>query len=134
MSPPRVFLAYKIRSLAKETSFWSAFGLWFSFQPVLAQLHPQSPKSPASSIDAEGAFVKPNTESRTLDIPWTRLGSADDNDLFIFIASRRPESYTWQVPSTDEQLLAGVGAWGTTTCKGDDTFEGLLLMGLDTDI
>ncbi|KAH9047360.1 hypothetical protein EDB84DRAFT_1263811 [Lactarius hengduanensis] len=32
---PRVVISYKIRSLTKEMAFWSAFGLWFTFAPVL---------------------------------------------------------------------------------------------------
>ncbi|KAG1750074.1 hypothetical protein EDB19DRAFT_1677772 [Suillus lakei] len=32
-SQPRVIMSYKIRSLSKETPFWLAFGLWFSFEP-----------------------------------------------------------------------------------------------------
>ncbi len=63
---------------------------------------------------------------------WTRLGSSDGSDIFIFIARRKPESLTWEIPSSDEELLGGVGARGSRTRKGDDTFEGLLLMGLGT--
>ena len=72
--------------------------------------------------------------NQTLEETWTRFGSADEDNLFIFVAARRPESLAWEVPSSDSDLLAGVGARGTQTRKGDDTFEGLLLMALDTDI
>ncbi|KAG9314823.1 hypothetical protein JVU11DRAFT_3916 [Chiua virens] len=35
--PVKIVISYKIRSLSKETPFWTAFGLWFSFQPVVAR-------------------------------------------------------------------------------------------------
>lgn len=72
--------------------------------------------------------------NQTLEETWTRFGSADEDNLFIFVAERRPESLSWEVPHSDEDLLAGVGAWGSQTRKCDDTFEGLLLMGLCADI
>lgn len=109
---PRVIISYKIRSLSKETPFWSAFGLWFSFEPVIAR-----------RIDA-------NSLSE-----WQRFGSDlggdGDGDLaFIFVARRRPESLNWTIPSEDVDLLGGVGARGTCSKKSDETFETLLLMGL----
>lgn len=107
---PRVIISYKIRSLSKETPFWSAFGLWFSFEPVIAR-----------RIDA-------NSLSE-----WQRFGSdlGGDGDLaFIFVARRRPESLNWTIPSEDVDLLGGVGARGTCSKKSDETFETLLLMGL----
>ncbi|KAJ3554716.1 hypothetical protein NM688_g2960 [Phlebia brevispora] len=130
---PRVIVSYKVRSLAKETPFWSAFGLWFSFQPVLAKKRRVSQESNDSSNVLRNVDNMVHV-NQTLEEAWTRFGSADENDLFIFVASRRPESLTWEVPHSDQELLAGVGAWGSQTSKGDDTFEGLLLMGLDVDI
>lgn len=90
----------------KETSFWSSFGLWFAFVPVIAR-------------DKSG------------DGEWTRFGSDSDDTTFIFVAHRRPESFDWKIPLLDEQLLAGMGAHGTDSPKGDDTFEALLFMALD---
>jgi hypothetical protein len=58
---------------------------------------------------------------------WTRA-SWRDGPTFIFAAQRRPSSFTWRVPLVDEELMGGVGAWGTDSRKGDDTFETLLLM------
>lgn len=58
--PQSIIISYKIRSFAKESVFWSAFGLWFSFYPVLYKTH-----SSAS---------------------WTRTGSNEDVP-FIFIES-----------------------------------------------
>ena len=53
-----------------------------------------------------------------------------DGQDFVFVATRREESLAWIVPDDDQHLLDGVGAWGTDSRKGDDTFETLLLMGL----
>ena len=103
---PKVVISYQIRSLAKESPFWSAFGLWFAFEPVMARRIGGSQKS------------------------WTRFGPSFDDHTFVFTAKRRDESLTWQVPDDDRDLMDGVGTWGTETRKGDDTFETLLLMGI----
>jgi Lysine methyltransferase len=96
-----VLISYKIRSLVKESAFWSAFGLWFTFEPVL---------------------MRPAGEAS--DSSWKRLGSSD-GPTFVFTAQRRPSSFSWSVPSTDQELMSGVGAWGTDSRKGDDTLETL---------
>jgi len=103
--PPLVVMSYKIRSLPKETPFWSAFGLWFAYTPALE-------------------CSKSGTE-------WKRFGS--DADSFVFCATRRPESQAWVMPEDNAALLGGEGARGTAKRKGDDTFEIMLFMGLDSD-
>jgi hypothetical protein len=109
----KIVMSYKIRSLAKEAAFFSAFGLWFAFEPVVA---------------------RPNTKKgETLQSPWSRFGTSLDGQDFVFVARRRPESMTWSLPDDDQKLLDGVGAWGTDSRKSDDTFEMLLLMGLDNE-
>jgi len=102
---PVVYISYKIRSLAKETAFWSAFGLWFEFQPVLQQI--------------------------AQDGVWQRFGSDFDDATFLFVAQRRHRSYHWAIPDSDVDLLLGVGAEGSNLPKVDDTFENLLLMAVD---
>ena len=62
---------------------------------------------------------------------WRLHGAAADDNPFIFIAHRRPDSFSWEVPSDDSDLLAGKGALGTEVAKADDTFEYLLLMMMD---
>lgn len=104
-------ISYKIRSLSTETPFWSAFGLWFSFEPVIAR-----------RIDANH-----------LPSEWQRFGSDtgdDDDQTFIFVACRRLESLNWTIPLEDSDLLGGVGARGTDGKKSDETFETFLFMGL----
>jgi hypothetical protein len=109
---PLVLISYKVRSLVKESSFWSAFGLWFTFEPVLTR-----PKSLSDGPSDNG---------------WTRLGS-HDGPTFVFVARRRPSSFHWKVPESDEELMSGVGAWGNDTRKGDDMFETLLIMTISCD-
>ena len=104
---PSLTISYKIRSLAKESRFWSAFGLWFTFRPVLIK-------------------------DRSSDSEWRRFGS-DLEDTFLFVAHRRAESFDWEVPELDDELLDGVGAHGANSRKGDDTFENLLFMTIQHD-
>lgn len=98
----RVTISYRIRSLAKETPFWSAFGLWFDFTPVLYRTGPKE--------------------------EWSRFGETFDDPTYVFVARRKPESLRWHIPVVDGDLIAGVGAGGTDTHKGDDTFDTLLMM------
>ncbi|KAG6891368.1 hypothetical protein C0992_008079 [Termitomyces sp. T32_za158] len=102
-----VVIAYKLRSLSKETPFWSAFGLWFQFEPVLVK----------------------NTSS--VNSQWQRFGSSSDDPVFIFVGHRRPESFSWTIPLDDSDLLDGKGALGNDSVKSDDTFETLLFMTMD---
>ena len=53
--------------------------------------------------------------------------------MYIFVAHRRLESFTWIPPESDEELLGGVGAMGSKSRKEDGTFESLLLMSVDVD-
>ena len=103
----QVDLSYKIRSLAKETAFWSAFGLWFTFAPVL---------------------VRARSEN---DGRWERFDACGEGEVFVFVARRRSESFSWTVPEDDVELLEGVGARGTLERKSDDGFELFLLMNVD---
>ena len=103
-----VIISYKLRSLAKESTFWSAFGLWFKFWPVLVR-------------------------GKSSDNEWRRFGSDLDDTTFLFVAHRRAESFDWEVPALDDELLDGVGAYGKNSRKGDDTFENLLIMTIQHD-
>ncbi|KZT01398.1 uncharacterized protein LAESUDRAFT_731255 [Laetiporus sulphureus 93-53] len=109
---PLLIISYKIRSLSKETPFWSAFGLWFSFSPVLHRVKRKTGKHDTHIGNA-----------------WTRFQPPMDNEeMFIFAARRRPESHSWAIPEEDAELLRGAGARGTSASKVDDTFETMLLM------
>ncbi|TBU45693.1 putative methyltransferase-domain-containing protein [Dichomitus squalens] len=114
--PPTVIISYKIRSLAKETPFWTAFGLWFVFAPVLVRRKRCIGADPPSDLPAE----------------WAKFSPGDGNDeTFVLVATRRPESLSWTVPDEDAALMRGVGAQGSGSAKSDEQFEQLLLMGLD---
>ncbi|KAF8607306.1 hypothetical protein BDV93DRAFT_468036 [Ceratobasidium sp. AG-I] len=106
-SSPEVIIGYKVRSLTKETPFWQVFGTWFAFEPVLAR----------------------QTENdRKVTNEWDRFGRT--SDIYIFVAKRRPESFRWDVPTQDSQLMNG---YGPTPPTLDDTFESLLLLGIAED-
>lgn len=72
--------------------------------------------------------LSPQPVGEEEEADWQRFGSDLDEEMFIFIARRRPESNLWEIPDRDEDLLNGVGAGGTQACKSDDTFESLLLL------
>ncbi|EGN98815.1 hypothetical protein SERLA73DRAFT_107949 [Serpula lacrymans var. lacrymans S7.3] len=108
----KVVISYKIRSLSKEADFWSAFGLWFSFEPV--------------------GFRPKGSEKQSNHNGWTRFGPSGEQ-TFVFVAHRRPESFNWDVPDNDQDLIGGIGANGTLTRKGDDTFETFLFMSMIDD-
>lgn len=107
---PEIIFGYRVRSLPKETPFWTAFGLWFDYDPVAQE-------------------VKVSDDTST----WRLFGNTSQNEdlTFVFVAHRRSGSENWVVPDDDEDLLAGVGALGTASHKGDDHFEQLLLMQMD---
>lgn len=62
---------------------------------------------------------------------WRRFGLPSDDAIFVFVARRRPESYAWEMPTSDKELLDGRGARGDNSVKADDTFETLLFMTLE---
>jgi hypothetical protein len=111
---PVLVISYKVRSLAKESAFWSALGLWFSYGPVLTR------RAASLAVDSQAE-------------DWSRFGAAWDEPMFVFVGRRRPESRAWTVPYDNRELLDGIGARGTNTRKGDDTFETLLFMALQED-
>jgi len=104
LTHPKIIIFHKVRSLVKEAPFWSAFGLWFDFTPILVKTNDQGVEE------------------------WRRFGEDMDDILFAFVARRRSESFGWQVPADNRALLAGLGAWNNDKEKGDESFESLLLM------
>ncbi|TDL25821.1 hypothetical protein BD410DRAFT_819865 [Rickenella mellea] len=125
---PEIIVSYEIRSLPKESPFWSAFGLWFSYIPLAAR---RKEKREGTKMD-----VSVDVDPSRFRGKWRRFGDERrdaDGHAFVFIARRRPESYAWRIPDDDTDLLAGVGARGTQYPKSDDTFEMLLLMTMDDE-
>lgn len=120
-APPSVVVSYKIRSLTKEMPFWSAFGLWFEFAPVLAR-NVKNLKTDARS----------SKEEDDDDDGWRRFSPGDGLDeTFVLVAMRRPRSLSWTIPDEDRALLNGVGADGSESPKSDDQFERILLMEIE---
>ncbi|TFK49931.1 hypothetical protein OE88DRAFT_1736236 [Heliocybe sulcata] len=102
-----IVISYRIRSLSKETPFWNAFGVWFTFYPVMVR---------SRTADDSGT--------------WRRFGSSAAEDRsFVFSARRRPESFSWAIPESDSDLMNGVG----TPWSSDAQFETLLLTAFDDD-
>ena len=129
---PSIIISYRIRSLPKETPFWSAFGLWFSYEPVLYRRYGprQSPlPSPRARGDCEKGHFPLNTHStEDPEEEWTRYHAP--SSTYIFVARRKSISLGWNVPEDDRDLLGGVGAHGDQRQKGDDAFDLMLLMNL----
>ena len=125
---PTIIISYRIRSLPKEIPFWSAFGLWFSYEPVLYRRsqHPLLP-SHQENGDYETGRPPSNTHSNVEpETDWARYHAA--SSTYIFIAHRKNISLNWSVPEGDRDLLEGVGAYGDRRRKGDDVFELMMLM------
>ena len=120
---PTIIISYKIRSLPKEIPFWSAFGLWFSYEPVLYRLRRHSPPS-HQGIEGGGDYES----DRNPETDWARYHTP--SSTYIFIARRKNVSLSWTVPESDKDLLEGVGAYGDRRRKGDDTFELMMLMNM----
>ncbi|KZV94731.1 hypothetical protein EXIGLDRAFT_766888 [Exidia glandulosa HHB12029] len=62
---------------------------------------------------------------------FTRVSHSLDtgaDDVFIFLANRKPHTLDWMVPQTDAALLQGVGLPST---DGADAFEVMLFMTMD---
>ncbi|KAH8117993.1 hypothetical protein DFH11DRAFT_1687053 [Phellopilus nigrolimitatus] len=60
-SPPEVRISYRVRSLTKKTAFWAAFGLWFTFAPVLARSRVQRMVTEAEAGFVFTAFRRPES-------------------------------------------------------------------------
>ena len=121
-------VSYRIRSLQKESPFWSAFGLWFSYEPVLYR-HRQSSPSPPPRENGDYGSDGPLSNTHSNGDPetdWTRYHTS--SSTYTFIARRKSTSLGWSVPERDKDLLEGVGAYGDQRRKGDDTFELMQLM------
>lgn len=101
-----ILIAYRVRSIERETPFWRAFGAWFHFQPILT-------RSQTTANDRNG----PNADIYS---EWQRVGWDEPGLSFLFVAHRRPETLDWVCPQDDKELLYGG--------QVDDTFEILLML------
>ena len=127
---PTIIMSYKIRSLPKETPFWSAFGLWFAYEPVLYRCRRHAPlPSTRGNGDYESdrlpLTTHPNEDPGT---GWARYHAPSSS--YIFTAHRKNVSLDWSIPEGDKDLLEGVGAYDDQRRKGDDAFDLMLLMSI----
>ncbi|KAF9779000.1 putative methyltransferase-domain-containing protein [Thelephora terrestris] len=129
-SQPSIIISYRIRSLPKELLFWSAFGLWFSYGPVLYRRDCQSPLQShqgGAGYESDRPPLNDHTNGGP-ETEWARYHAP--SSTYIFIARRKTVSLGWSVPEDDKDLLEGVGAHENQRQKADDTFELMLLMDL----
>ncbi|KAF9645985.1 hypothetical protein BDM02DRAFT_379059 [Thelephora ganbajun] len=127
---PTIIVSYRIRSLPKETPFWAAFGLWFSYEPVLYRRRHQFPL-PSHPENGDYRTDRPPLNADSNKAPeavWARYHTP--SSTYVFVARRKSISLGWSVPDDDKNLLEGVGAYNDQRQKGDDAFELMLLMSL----
>lgn len=98
----------------READIRPSSGRWFTFEAVLVASTPPKPTTPAAAPPP---------------LEWTRFGTGDEDELFIFVCERRPETYEWTVPEDDEELMRGASG----QAGADDQFERLLLGGIEWD-
>lgn len=114
-----IIIGYKIRSYSKEEPFWRAFGAWFDFSPVYSR------------------------EKASHDASWRRFGSLkshffanktvqnsiDDDDVYVFLAKRKADTFSCRLPDQEEELMSGKMVRGEEIIQGNglDTFEILLM-------
>ncbi|OBZ62659.1 hypothetical protein A0H81_15023 [Grifola frondosa] len=91
--PMQVLLSYKIRSLPKETPFWSALGLYFTLTPVL------SPSGRFAPSDGD-AFILVATR-RPESLRWAV--PADDRELLGGVGAMGTD--TWKEDDQFETML-----------------------------
>ena len=115
-----VIMGYKVRSLTKEQPFWTAFGAWFDFAPVLCTEHAHN----------KVTFVP--FGSRAAHLAHTVPADADGcplDDYFLLVAHRKAATLAWAPPASDAQLLAGCYDTGhdIISGQGTDAFEWMLM-------
>lgn len=144
---PRVIIAYRVRSLAKEQPFWLALGAWFDLVPVQARRQPP-PACPTpavagarTSVSASADAATATAKANTLASVWHRFGAwasdvlpeakdePPEDEYFVFSCTRRADSFAVSPPQDDTRLMGG---WRDGSDAGQhsaagDTFELLLL-------
>lgn len=152
VSTPEVIISYKIRSLIKEQPFWSAFGAWFDYEVVNCRAQPPaSDATSRSSVSEWHRFGSERSDLQQSASPPHASDTASGDELFIFVARRRPESLGCVAPDDDKALMDGkrlrlspqtqVDGPESESCwvleigsQGQDLFEWLLLSGMGEGI
>ncbi len=161
-----LIISYKVRSLEKEQPFWQALGAWFDFAPVLARRSARGQSKDAGRWHRFGAW-QTDVLGRDDGDQEARAASAQeqeqengqeqeheddtpaDDQIYIMVGRRRPESLGCPPPQDDAKLMGGwrgrrkdasSGALGeddqergdteeeeSATCGAGDAFELMLL-------
>lgn len=123
----KVIISYKIRSLPKEEPFWRSFGAWFDFAPVLISQSNQS--------DFGRRFGTKKSDMYPFNQAPIHLQDQDaGDDVFIFVATRRPETLSCEPVSDDGKLMEGFMRskdGKEVQGKGIDEFELILMASLE---
>ncbi|PWN31722.1 uncharacterized protein FA14DRAFT_110222, partial [Meira miltonrushii] len=102
----KVIISYKIRSLPKEEPFWRTFGAWFDFSPVLI-----AERKADSTNDQQQSWRLFGAKKSDMYAPSHALANLKDedaeDDVFIFVATRRPETLSCTPVSNDARLMEG---------------------------
>lgn len=132
-STTKVIISYKIRSLPKEEPFWRTFGAWFDFSPILI-----SDRKPDSTTDQQQSwrlFGAKKSDMYAHNHAPAHLNEEDaEDDVYIFVATRRPETLSCTPVSNDARLMDGFMRSENGTeiqGKGIDTFELILMACLE---
>lgn len=126
-SKVKVIISYKIRSLPKEEPFWRTFGAWFDFSPVLISTNKDKPQSWRLFGAKKSDMYAYN------HAPQTNEEDAED-DVFIFVATRKPETLSCMPVSDDAKLMQGFMRsenGSEIQGKGIETFELILMSSLE---
>lgn len=133
-SAVKVIISYKIRSLPKEEPFWRAFGAWFDFAPVLISER----KADSATTDQQQSwrlFGAKKSDMYALDHATSQLNDEEaEDDVFIFVATRRPKTLSCTPVSNDARLMEGFMRSQDgleIQGKGIDTFELILMASLE---
>ncbi|KAK0550494.1 hypothetical protein OC845_002644 [Tilletia horrida] len=133
---PEVFFTYKVRSLVKEQSFWMVFCAWFQCEPVYCRPRVRDPNKEAPQWRRFGErrsdlILSPAAAS---SVDASEDEDEADQQVFVFIARRKPHTLGWRPAEDDGALMQGQrhktdDATGEelTERELDDTFEMILM-------
>ncbi|KAN0063377.1 hypothetical protein ACQY0O_004543 [Thecaphora frezii] len=144
-SSPEIIISYKIRSLTKEQPFWSAFGAWFDYQAVDCHRKKKGRARKADRVGDNDGWHRfgsrvsdmketleadTDTDAPTASNSCSALGDADDeegeevcDELFVFVAKRRAETFGCRAPQDDGALMLGRRLRWTLDCSSEAELE-----------
>ncbi|KAE8226744.1 hypothetical protein CF319_g717 [Tilletia indica] len=135
---PEVIFTYKVRSLVKEQPFWAAFGSWFQFEAVICRRKFDPSQKEQDEESEWRRFGERRSDVALAIMPTSEKQDDEDEDsdqqVYVFLARRRPCTFGWTAPKDDQALMYGRRERREATTgevlvatELDDTFEMLLL-------